>query len=84
MTLPFILARERDAELGALDPRTIDSAARAEDVCDRIAATGALDEARARALEIVSEAKAGLPAGLSARQRNALELVATGVVARYA
>ena len=45
---------------------------------------GALDEARARALEMVNEAKAGLPDGLSARQRQALELVATGVVARYA
>jgi geranylgeranyl pyrophosphate synthase len=84
VTLPFILARERDGELAALDPRSIDSAAVAEHVCDRIAATGALDEARARALEMVNEAKAGLPDGLSARQRHALELVATGVVARYA
>jgi geranylgeranyl pyrophosphate synthase len=84
VTLPFILARERDGALAALDPRSIDSAAVAEDVCDRIAATGALDEARARALEMVNEAKAGLPDGLSARQRHALELVATGVVARYA
>jgi geranylgeranyl pyrophosphate synthase len=84
VTLPFILARERDAGLAALDPRSIDSAAVAEDVCDRIAATGALDEARARALEMVNEAKAGLPDDLSARQRHALELVATGVVARYA
>ncbi len=84
VTLPFILARERDGELAALDPRAIDSPAVAEDVCDRIAATGALDEARARALEMVNEAKAGLPEGLSARQRHALELVATGVVARYA
>ena len=84
VTLPFILARERDSGLAALDPRAIDSAAVAEDVCDRIAATGALDEARARALEMVNEAKAGLPDGLSARQRHALELVATGVVARYA
>jgi hypothetical protein len=33
---------------------------------------------------MVNEAKAGLPDGLSARQRHALELVATGVVARYA
>jgi geranylgeranyl pyrophosphate synthase len=84
VTLPFILARERDGALAALDPRSIDSAAVAEDVCDRIAATGALDEARARALEMVNEAKAGLPDRLSARQRHALELVATGVVARYA
>lgn len=84
VTLPFILARERDRDLAALDPRSIDSAPLAEDVCDRIAATGALDEARARALEMVNEAKAGLPDGLSARQHHALELVATGVVARYA
>jgi geranylgeranyl pyrophosphate synthase len=84
VTLPFILARERDGELAALDPRSIDSPAVAEAVCDRIAASGALDEARARALEIVNEAKAGLPDGLSTRQRHALELVATGVVARYA
>jgi geranylgeranyl pyrophosphate synthase len=84
VTLPFILARERDAGLATLDPRSINSPAVAEDVCDRIAATGALDEARARALEMVNEAKAALPAGLSARQRHALELVATGVVARYA
>jgi geranylgeranyl pyrophosphate synthase len=84
VTLPFILARERDAELAALDPRSIDSPGVAESVCDRIAATGALDEARARALEMVNEAKAGLPPGLSARQRHALDLVATGVVARYA
>jgi len=84
VTLPFILARERDPRLAAIDPRSIDAAAVAEEVCDRIAATGALDDARARALEMVNEAKAGLPDGLSARQRHALELVATGVVARYA
>jgi geranylgeranyl pyrophosphate synthase len=84
VTLPLILARGRDPALAALDPRSIDSPAVAEDVCDRIAATGALDDARARALEMVNEAKAGLPDGLSGRQRHALELVATGVVARYA
>jgi geranylgeranyl pyrophosphate synthase len=84
VTLPFILAREHDPELAALDPRTIDSAAAAERVCDRIEATGALARARARALGMVEDAKGALPAGLSARQRHALELVADGVVARYA
>jgi geranylgeranyl pyrophosphate synthase len=83
VTLPFILARERDPELGALDPRTITDAAQAEGVCDRIAATGALDEARRLALEHVAEAKALVPAGLPERQRRALLLVADGVVARY-
>jgi geranylgeranyl pyrophosphate synthase len=84
VTLPFILARERDPQLAAIDPRTIVSPERAEQVCDRIAATGALEEARRRALEIVDEARAQLPSGLSARQRGALDLVAGGVVARYA
>ena len=84
VTLPLILARERDRELAALDPRTIDSPSAAEQVCDRIEATGALDAARGRALRMVGEAKGGLPAGLSPRQRHALDLVANGVVARYA
>jgi geranylgeranyl pyrophosphate synthase len=84
ITLPFIIARERDAGLASLDPRTIRDAARAEQVCDRIEATGALDEARRRALAMVEEAKAGLPVALPGRQRAALDLVAGGVVARYA
>jgi geranylgeranyl pyrophosphate synthase len=84
VTLPFILARERDPELAALDPRAIRDADAAERVCDRIEATGALDEARRRALAIVDDAKEHLGADLPARQRAALELVANGVVARYA
>jgi geranylgeranyl pyrophosphate synthase len=83
VTLPYILARERDPELAALDPRTIRDPETAEHVCDRIEATGALDESRRRALEIVDDAKARLADGLPARQRTALELVANGVVARY-
>jgi geranylgeranyl pyrophosphate synthase len=84
VTLPLILARERDDALATLDPRAISTPAVAEDVCDRIEATGALDEARARALRMVAAAKSALPPGVSARQRHALELVADGVVARYA
>jgi len=84
VTLPYILARERDPELAELDPRTIRDPETAERVCDRIEATGALDEARRRALEIVDDAKARLADSLPARQRAALELVANGVVARYA
>jgi geranylgeranyl pyrophosphate synthase len=84
VTLPFILARERDEALAQVAPRTIASAAEAEEICDRIAATGALDEARATALDMVDDAKAELPSAISDRQRRALELVADGVVARYA
>ena len=74
ITLPFILA-----DL-SIDPRTITTPAEAEVVCDRIAATGALELARSRALDVVEEAKADLP---DLPQRRALELVADGVVERY-
>jgi geranylgeranyl pyrophosphate synthase len=83
VTLPWILARERDPVLADLDPRLIRDPADAERVCDRIAATGALDEARGRALDIVADAKAHLPPDLPGRRREALHLVADGVVARY-
>jgi geranylgeranyl pyrophosphate synthase len=77
VTLPFILARERDPQLRAA--ARVTTAQEAEALCDRIAATGALEEARGRALTIVADAKAGLPA-----RDEALDLVADGVVARYA
>jgi geranylgeranyl pyrophosphate synthase len=82
VTLPLIVARERDPSLAALDVSAIAGAGAAAEVCDRIAATGALEVARQRALALVVEAKAGLP-GLPERQRAALELVADGVVDRY-
>jgi len=55
----------------------------AAQVCDAIAATGALEAARAEALAIVAAAKAELPA-LPEAQHAALDLVADGVVDRYA
>jgi geranylgeranyl pyrophosphate synthase len=81
ITLPFILARERDESLAAVDPRTITTPERAEEICDRIAETGVLEEARARAVAMVADAKRELP---DLPQRRALELVADGVVERYA
>jgi geranylgeranyl pyrophosphate synthase len=83
VTLPLILARERDPELARLDLRALRTAAEAEAVCDRIAATGALQTAKERALAVVSDARSALPA-LPVAQRRALELVAEGVVERYA
>src|SRR3954468_3622270 len=80
VTLPLLLARERDAQLAALDPRSVTTAERAERVCERIAATGALEVARERALAMVARAKTELPAGLPGGQRRALDLVADGVV----
>jgi geranylgeranyl pyrophosphate synthase len=83
VTLPLILARERDPELASLDLRTIRTAADAATVCDRITATGALEVARCRARDLVADAKLGLPA-LPDRQREALELAADVMVERYA
>jgi octaprenyl-diphosphate synthase len=83
VTVPLILARERDPSLAALDLSGVRTTEDAAAVCDRIAATGALDEARCRARELVAEAKLGLPA-LPLRQREALELAADVMVERYA
>jgi geranylgeranyl pyrophosphate synthase len=83
VTLPLILARAADPELAELDLRTVRTPADAERVCDRIAATDALERSRERALTVVAEAKSELPE-LDARRREALELVADGVVERYA
>ena len=82
VTLPLILAREEDQRLAALDLRALRGPGDAVTVCERIATTGALEEARDRALELVTSAKAALPR-LPGRQRTALELVADGVVERY-
>ena len=83
VTLPLILARERDPELAELDVRTVLTAADAAVVCERITATGALADARSRARQLVAEAKDELPL-LPSRQRAALELAADIVVERYA
>ena len=82
VTLPLILARERSSELAGLDLRAVRTPAQAEAVCDAIAATGVLERARGEALEMVAEAKAGLPE-LPEAQRAALELVADSVADRY-
>jgi geranylgeranyl pyrophosphate synthase len=86
VTLPLILARERDPQLRDLDLRTaVTNPSEAEGLCERIADTGALTDAREQALTYVQQAKSALDEiDLPARQRRALELVADGVVERYA
>ena len=83
VTLPLIIARARDPALAVLDVSEIRTAAQALVVCERIAATGALAAAKQRALALVARAKMQVPA-LPARQRAAFEIVADGVVERYA
>jgi octaprenyl-diphosphate synthase len=86
VTLPLIFARARDRDLRALDLRAaVMDGTSAAAVCDRIAATGALEEARSEALEHVAEAKRSLARlELPAQRQRALDLVADGVVERYA
>jgi geranylgeranyl pyrophosphate synthase len=83
VTLPLIVAAGRDPTIAATDLRGLDGAG-AEALCLRIAATGALDDVRARALEMVAEAKQRLAgADLDPERRRLLDLVADGVVQRY-
>jgi geranylgeranyl pyrophosphate synthase len=82
VTLPVILALEASAAVRGFDLRSVCSPEDAAELCDAIAASGALEVARSQALSIVAEAKAGLPE-LPDRQRVALEMVADGVVDRF-
>ena len=83
VTLPMIVAMQRDPVLAEVELRGVDEA-EAERICDRIAATGALDEVRSRALEMVAAAKRRLSAApFDAEQRSLLEMVADGIVDRY-
>jgi geranylgeranyl pyrophosphate synthase len=83
VTLPLILARERDPALTGCDLARLDGPGETEALCERIAATGALEEARERALRVVSEAKAALPGILPGGRSALLEMVADAVVQRY-
>jgi geranylgeranyl pyrophosphate synthase len=83
VTLPLILARRTDPGLDGLV--TDLGPGEAESICDRIVATGALDQAREQALGHVARAKLEVERiDLPSERRRALELVADGVVERYA
>jgi geranylgeranyl pyrophosphate synthase len=83
VTLPLIAAAEVEPEILDSDLREL-NAANAEALCDRIAATGALEQVRSRALAMVAMAKGQLEsADFDPEQRQLLNLVADGVVQRY-
>lgn len=83
VTLPLILARDRDPSLASFDLASLSGPEEAEELCEQIAATGALAEARERALSIVAEAKASLPRLFPEGRAALLDLVADAVVERY-
>jgi geranylgeranyl pyrophosphate synthase len=83
VTLPFILARERDPGLAAADLRLLGGRSQAESLCDRIAATGALERAREHALTVVAEAKGALQGVLADGHETLLNMLADALVERY-
>jgi len=84
VTLPLILARKQDPALATLDLREVSTRERAEEVCDRIAATDALTATRARAGELVARAKGVLRGPVDERLENVLRSLADRVADRYA
>ena len=80
VTLPLLIARDRDKQLADLDLREVDTPARAEALCELITDTGATEIAREVALGYVIEAKAAIPQD---ERAEALSLVADSVVVRY-
>jgi geranylgeranyl pyrophosphate synthase len=83
VTLPLILAAQRAPEIAAAELRGLDQAG-AEALCDRIAATGSLDQVRDHARTAIERAKAALAGGpFDPTERELLGLVADGVVERY-
>lgn len=83
VTLPVIVAIERDPGISSVDLESLDRES-ALGLARRIEATGALDEVRERAIGLVEEAKGALDgAGLPEDRKALLDLVADGVVLRY-
>jgi geranylgeranyl pyrophosphate synthase len=83
VTLPLIVARRLDPGLGTVELRGLDQAG-AEAICDRIAATGALDEVRERGRAGIERAKGILDSdAFTSEERQLLSLIADGVVERY-
>jgi geranylgeranyl pyrophosphate synthase len=83
VTLPLIIAMRRDPGLAGVELRGLGES-EAEQICDRVAASGALEDVREQALELVAAAKRTLAApAFDAEQRELLEMVADGIVDRY-
>jgi geranylgeranyl pyrophosphate synthase len=83
VTLPLILARRLDPRLESIELRGLDQAG-AEEICDRIAATHALDQVRERARQGIDRAKVSLSSeDVSDEERQLLGMIADGVVERY-
>jgi geranylgeranyl pyrophosphate synthase len=83
VTLPLILAREAEPSLADIELEELRGRAEAEAVCDRIAATGALERTREWARSLVEEAKDELRGSVDDDLERPLREVADRVVERY-
>lgn len=81
VTLPLILALERDSSLGSLLDDDL-SAERIEEVRERVIASGALEEAERTAYGYVEQAKDALGAAAAEIDTGPLELIAGAAVNR--
>ena len=82
VTLPMLIARERDPALAALDLREIRTSEQAAEVCDRIAVTGATTATEERARGPGRRRRRGSPCRPGRAPRAALGPVARGVIDR--
>jgi geranylgeranyl pyrophosphate synthase len=83
VTLPLILAMRLDPGLESVELRGLDEQ-KAEELCDRIAATAALEQVRSRATDGIELAKRILDSeDFSDEERQLLGMIADGVVERY-
>jgi geranylgeranyl pyrophosphate synthase len=83
VTLPLILARRLDPGLESAELRGLDQAG-AEAICDRIAATDALNQVRERAKEGIERAKRTIESpDFTDEERQLFGMIADGVVERY-
>jgi geranylgeranyl pyrophosphate synthase len=83
VTLPLILARQLDPGLESIELRGLDQAG-AEGICDRIAATDALEQVRRRAKDGIARSKGIISSpDFTDEERQLLGMIADGVVERY-
>jgi geranylgeranyl pyrophosphate synthase len=83
VTLPLILACRLDPDLESIELRGLDQG-QAEEICDRIAATAALDQVRGRARQGIGRAKEIIESDdFTVEERQLLGMIADGVVERY-
>ncbi len=82
VNLPLIVATERDASLGDVELRSITTAERAAEICDRIVATGAPDDVLAEARKLIADAKELLDGRVTRTERSVFESIADQAVVR--